>query len=178
MTMTKRIKTSVAIASAAILASGCATRADLSQHSASTYGVNQLNKVQEVKTVDLLSILPARVAVDNSANAKRNAEAGALIGAIIGAALGSRNDRYSGSTAAAGAAVGAGLGGAAGASTPTVIYEEGVTLTYVHQGRTLSSTQVGKTCEFKPGLAVMVSTSGNSDETRIQPNSVCEVVKK
>lgn len=157
----------------AVLLSGCATQQDLSRYSANTYSPSQLNRVQEVKTVDLISILPARVAVDNTANAKRNADTGALMGALLGAALGARSNSRSSSNALLGGAVGAGVGSAAGASTPTVIYQEGVSLTYVYGGRPLSSTQVGKQCEFKPGPAVMVNTEGNANETRIQPNAVC-----
>jgi len=158
---------------------GCATKPDLSQHAANTYTAAHLNRVQEVKTVELIGIIPARVAVDNSANARRNAETGALMGALIGAAVGanSTRNRY-GTGTAVGTATGAGVGSAAGASTPTVIYESGVTLTYVMNGRTLSSTQIGKQCEFKPGLAVMVTTVSGSGETRIQPNAACPTEKK
>ena len=164
--------------SIALLTAGCATNTDLSQHSANTYGAHQLNQTQEVKTIEILSVLTARVAVDNTANAKRQAEVGAMMGAIIGAALGSTNKRRPGATSALGGAAGAGIGSAVGAATPTVIYQEGVTLTYVSADKTLSSTQVGKACEFKPGLAVMVKTMSQANETRIQPNSVCPEEKK
>ena len=100
---------------------------------------------------------------------------GTLIGAALGAKTNNNNPRRQTTNTVLGAAVGAGVGSAAGASTPTVVYEEGVSLTYVYGGRPLSSTQVGKQCEFKPGAAVMVSTDGNANETRIQPNAVCGV---
>lgn len=173
----KMVKIKVLIMLLGALASGCATHQDLSRYSANTYDPSQLNKVQNVKTVDLISILPARIAVDNTANAKRNAETAALIGALAGAALGANanrsNARKQGATTAVGGAVGAGVGAAVGSSTPTVIYEEGVSLTYMFEGAPLSSTQIGKQCEFKPGPAVMVSTEGKANETRIQPNAVC-----
>ncbi|MDI4463003.1 hypothetical protein E7V43_23185, partial [Escherichia coli] len=37
--------------------------------------------------------------------------------------------------------------------------------------RGLTSTQVGKACQFTTGLAVLISTKDN--ETRIQPNATC-----
>ena len=176
----KRIANHSFIVASAFAITACATRPDLSQHSANTYDTSQLNQVQVVKTVEIISVLAARVAVDNTAQANRNSSAGALIGAILGAALGAttHNHDHLSAAVAAGGAIGAGLGAAAGASTPTVIYDEGVTLTYIHEGIALSSTQVGKSCEFKPGLAVMVSAQNKENETRIQPNSVCEMKKQ
>ena len=59
---------------------GCQSNAD--DHAADVYQTDQLNTKQETKTVNIISILPAKVAVDNSQN-KRNAQAfGALIGAV------------------------------------------------------------------------------------------------
>jgi hypothetical protein len=46
---------------------------------------------------------------------------------------------------------------------------DGVTITYKLNEQLLSSTQVGKMCEFQSGTAMMISTTGN--ETRIQPNN-------
>ena len=61
---------------------GCQSNAD--DHAADVYQTDQLNTKQETKTVNIISILPAKVAVDNSQN-KRNAQAfGALIGAVAG----------------------------------------------------------------------------------------------
>ena len=55
---------------------GCQSNAD--DHAADVYQTDQLNTKQETKTVNIISILPAKVAVDNSQN-KRNAQAfGAL----------------------------------------------------------------------------------------------------
>lgn len=53
---------------------GCQSNAD--DHAADVYQTDQLNTKQETKTVNIISILPAKVAVDNSQN-KRNAEASA-----------------------------------------------------------------------------------------------------
>lgn len=78
----------------AILASftlaGCQSNAD--DHAADVYQTDQLNTKQETKTVNIISILPAKVAVDNSQN-KRNAQAfGALIGAVAGGVIGHNVD--------------------------------------------------------------------------------------
>lgn len=51
---------------------GCQSNAD--DHAADVYQTDQLNTKQETKTVNIISILPAKVAVDNSQN-KRNAQA-------------------------------------------------------------------------------------------------------
>lgn len=64
---------------------GCQSNAD--DHAADVYQTDQLNTKQETKTVNIISILPAKVAVDNSQN-KRNAQAfGALIGAVAGGVI-------------------------------------------------------------------------------------------
>lgn len=55
---------------------GCQSNAD--DHAADVYQTDQLNTKQETKTVNIISILPAKVAVDNSQN-KRNAQASARL---------------------------------------------------------------------------------------------------
>lgn len=71
-------------------------------------------------------------------------------------------------------AVGGG-GGAVGAAAGTLVKDksivEGVSLTYKDGTKMFTSTQVGKSCQFTPGLAVVISTKNN--ETRIQPNASC-----
>ena len=126
---------------------GCQSNAD--DHAADVYQTDQLNTKQETKTVNIISILPAKVAVDNSQN-KRNAQAfGALIGAVAGGVIG----------AAAGSMV----------NDKTLV--EGVSLTYKEGTKVYTSTQVGKECQFTTGLAVVITTTYN--ETRIQPNTKC-----
>lgn len=66
-------------------------------------------------------------------------------------------------------------GGVAGAAAGSLVSDktmvEAVSLSYKSGTKVLSSTQVGKSCLFTPGLAVMISTKEN--ETRIQPNAKC-----
>ena len=52
---------------------------------------------------------------------------------------------------------------------------EGVSLTYKQGTKVYTSTQAGRKCQFKPGLAVVITTKAN--ETRIQPNSECPAKK-
>lgn len=136
---------------------GCQSNAD--DHAADVYQTDQLNTKQETKTVNIISILPAKVAVDNSQN-KRNAQAfGALIGAVAGGVIGHNVGSGSNSGTTAGAMV----------NDKTLV--EGVSLTYKEGTKVYTSTQVGKECQFTTGLAVVITTTYN--ETRIQPNTQC-----
>lgn len=47
---------------------GCQSNAD--DYAADVYQTGQLNAKQETKTVNIISVLPAKVAVDNTANKK------------------------------------------------------------------------------------------------------------
>ena len=67
----------------------------------------------------------------------------------------------------AGGAVGNIAGGAVGGDRTS--YVDGVQLTFRYNNKLYNSAQVGQVCEFKPGLAIMISTTPT--ETRIQPNN-------
>lgn len=56
---------------------GCQSNAD--DHAADVYQTDQLNTKQETKTVNIISILPAKVAVDNSKINETQQAFGALI---------------------------------------------------------------------------------------------------
>lgn len=144
---------------------GCQSNAD--DHAADVYQTDQLNTKQETKTVNIISILPAKVAVDNSQN-KRNAQAfGALIGAVAGGVIGHNVGSGSNSGTTAGAVGGGAVGAAAGSMVNDKTLVEGVSLTYKEGTKVYTSTQVGKECQFTTGLAVVITTTYN--ETRIQP---------
>lgn len=150
--------------SVSIVLSGCATG---EQFRANSYTQNQVNQRQAADTVDVLSVMPARVQVDNR-EAKKGAQIAATIGlAIIGGLLGAHSGN-----AGAGALAG-GLGGAIGGgaiSNTTMV--DGVSIAYrTSAGQVFNSAQVGKLCEFKPGMAIVISAASN--ETRVQPNSTC-----
>ncbi|HCB2360403.1 TPA: glycine zipper 2TM domain-containing protein [Escherichia coli] len=148
---------------------GCQSNAD--DHAADVYQTDQLNTKQETKTVNIISILPAKVAVDNAQN-KRNAQAfGALIGAVAGGVIGHNVGSGSNSGTTAGAVGGGAVGAAAGSMVNDKTLVEGVSLTYKEGTKVYTSTQVGKECQFTIGLAVVITTTYN--ETRIQPNTKC-----
>jgi len=132
---------------------------------ADVYQANQLNTPQKTEIVTILMVAPARVSVDNL-EAKRNSQiGGALLGATLGGILGNNAGGHTGT----GGAVGGAAGLAAGSMTSDTELVDGVTLTFSKNGEILSSTQVGRSCEFlvnKPAVII----SSKSNETRIQPN--------
>lgn len=161
---------SVSILTLATL-TGCA--ANTSQYAASTYNTNQLNSRQETKTVEIIAITPAQIMVDNSEQKKQAQMIGALVGAVAGGVVG----HNSGSGSSSNTALGVGAGGAGGAIAGSVVKDkvetDGVSLTYKDAGKAYTSTQIGKACEFTMGIAMMLSSDGDSKETRIQPNAKC-----
>jgi len=168
----KKALLSISFLSASIFAlSGCQSNAD--QYAADVYDAGQLNSKQETKTVNIISVLPAKVAVDNT----KNKQAAQTFGAILGAVAGGITGHNIGSGSGLGTTAGAVGGGAAGAAAGTLVKDksivEGVSLTYKDGTKLFTSTQVGKTCQFSTGLAVVISTKNN--ETRIQPNTTCPV---
>nr|WP_304622271.1 YMGG-like glycine zipper-containing protein [Photobacterium sp. BZF1] len=114
--------------------------------------------------------MPAKVKVDNTKGQKNASKAGALIGAIAGGFIGDNSGE-----AGVGAAIGGIAGGVTGSMVDKEILIDGVSLTYAHDGKTLNAIQVAKACQFKPGIAVMVST--DSGDARLQPNTTCPVEK-
>jgi outer membrane lipoprotein SlyB len=140
---------------------------------ANVYSASQVNQKQDAKVVDILAVLPAKIEVSNE-QAKKAAELlGGIGGAIGGAVIGNNIATHAPINTALGGAAGGAVGVLAGSMVPDKTLVEGVSLTYVEGGRTLNSAQVGKSCEFKPGKAIVISTGPN--ETRIQPNAACPV---
>jgi outer membrane lipoprotein SlyB len=147
---------------------GCATGANLQSN---VYQAGQVNQRQEAEVIDILAVLPAKVEVSNE-EARRLAQAGGVVlGAIGGAAIGNNVKNPSPYTRATGAVAGGTVGGVAGSLVPGKVLVDGVSLTYVENGKTFNSAQVGRTCEFKPGRAIVISAAPG--ETRIQANSQC-----
>lgn len=168
--MNNNIKAGAAAALLALLLGGCQSTG--SEYEANAYTVTQVNQKQEAKTVKIISVMPAKVAVDNTKAKKSASTLGTLLGAVAGAAVG--YNVGSGQSAAgtvAGGVAGGALGNAAAGMVDDKIMVEGVTLAYSENNKVYTSTQVGRNCEFQPGIALMVSTS--ADETRIQPNATC-----
>lgn len=153
--------------SAALLA-GCAT--DGSMYRSDVYTTGQLNQMQEVRTVEIIAVQSARVAVGNTEDRADARNIGMILGAIAGAAIGNHNHHSTSSRVMGGLAGGA-LGGIAGQSVGGSRQElvNGVQLIYRIGDKMYNSTQVGQVCEFKTGTAIMVSQTPT--ETRIQPNN-------
>lgn len=158
----------VAIVASFTLA-GCQSNAD--DHAADVYQTDQLNSKQETKTVNIISVLPAKVAVDNTKNKQAAQTFGAVVGAVAGGVVGHNVGNGSGLGTTAGAVGGGAAGAAAGSMVSDKTLVEGVSLTYKEGKKVYTSTQVGRQCQFTTGLAVVISTSYN--ETRIQPNAQC-----
>jgi outer membrane lipoprotein SlyB len=154
-----------------LLLTGCQNNAD--SYAANVYDTGQLNNKQETKTVNIISILPAKVAVDNTQNKQAAQTFGAVLGLVAGGIAGHNVGSRSALGTTAGAVGGGALGAGAGSLVKDKVLVEGVSLTYKEGTKVYTSTQVGRTCDFTSGLAVVISTKDN--ETRIQPNTACPV---
>ena len=161
-------KVALAASVASLVLAGCAN--DGRYYRSDTYAAGAVNQAQQVRTVEILSIGPAQVAVSNTENRGDAQTIGTIIGAIAGAAIGSHSRHDTASRVIgglAGGAVGNIAGGAVGGDRTS--YVDGVQLTFRYNNKLYNSAQVGQVCEFKPGLAIMISTTPT--ETRIQPNN-------
>lgn len=151
------------------LLAGCSTSGE--QYSANVYKAGQVNSRQAAKTVKILAVMPAKIEVDNT-EGKQNAQMiGGILGAVAGGVVGNKVSNHSKTGTVVGVAGGAGVGAAAGSLVKDTVLVDGVSLTYVEDGQTYNSAQVGKMCEFTPGVALVISTDGA--ETRLQPNATC-----
>jgi len=162
----------ITVSSAVLLAfslSGCQSNAD--PYAADVYDATQLNDKQETKTVKIISILPAKIAVDNTANKQAAQTFGAILGAVAGGVVGHNVGSRSGLGTTAGVVGGGVTGAAAGSLVKDKTLVDGVSLTYKDGTKLYTSTQVGHMCQFTAGIAVVISTKAN--ETRIQPNASC-----
>jgi len=141
---------------------------------ANVYRADQVNTAQEAKVVNILAVLPAKIEADNTQQKQAAQLAGGLLGAVAGGVAGSNmvsRNKVGGATLGA---VGGGTAGAlAGSLVSDKVLVDGVSITYEYNGKTLNSAQVGQSCEYVPGKAVLISTGAN--ETRIQANATCPV---
>ncbi|CAM3581971.1 outer membrane lipoprotein SlyB [Rahnella sp. BIGb0236] len=169
------MKTKIAVSSFVLMAllTGCQSNAD--QYAADTFTTDQLNTRQETRTVNILSVLPAKITVNNQDNRNTATLVGSVLGAIAGGVAGYALG-HGGDLAAVGGAVGgATLGGVTGSAVNSRNTVEGVSLSYKDDTKIYTSVQVGRACQFTNGLAVVFMTQKN--ETRIQPNSTCPAGK-
>lgn len=167
-----------------LLAMGCCSIVALSgcqatgeQHAANVYRADQVNTRQAAKTVQILAVLPAKIEVSNEQQKKAAQVGGAVLGALVGGALAHNASSNHRTEATALGALAAGAAGAAGGSlVKDKVLVDGVSLTYIEEGQTLNSAQVGRLCEYAPGMAIVIATS--ETETRVQPNANCPVAEK
>ncbi|MFC5429175.1 hypothetical protein ACFPTO_10250 [Paraburkholderia denitrificans] len=157
------------IATSAVLA-GCATPGMESK--ADSYSVLDVNQRQEVRTVEILTILPGKVQVSNAENKKAAQMAGAVLGALAGAAVGGSTGPGGWERTGVGTVAGGAAGAVAGSMVSDTVLVDGVQIMYRDGKSAFASAQVGRVCEFKPGPAMMV---GSDTTTRIQPNAQCPV---
>ena len=138
------------------------------------YSSSDLNKQQSVKTIDIIEILPAKIALKDGGNYIESKTVGTILGATVGAITGyALGGGSSNKGAALGGIIGAALGNVSGGivgDSDTIV--DGVTIIYKVNDEIFTSTQAGKVCEFKSGSAYLIST--NDYDTRIQPNTKCE----
>ena len=149
---------------------GCAATG--SQYRANTYQPSQVNTAQAASTIEIMVIMPAKVAVDNSEQKQAVGTAASIGLGLAGGLASSLAGGFGPLGSIAMGAVGAGVGQAVGEAVPGNVEVDGVSLVYVtDQGAQMSSTQVGLPCEFHPGKAILITTGGR--ETRVQPNAQC-----
>lgn len=164
-------KSSIILAGLAMLG-GCVSNTG-ERHQSNVYSATQVNMKQEARTVNILAVMPAKIEVDNKEGKAAAQGIGAFFGAVLGAAATNQQRNTTVGGNAAGGLLGGAIGAGAGSLVSDKVLVDGVSLTYIENGKTLNSAQVGKSCEFKPGVAVMISMS--EKETRIQPNDKCPV---
>ena len=138
------------------------------------YKAGQINTAQAARGIKILKLMPAQIEVDNTQQKHQAEVAGGVLGALAGGLGGGFGGIGVGGTVATTAAGGA-IGVAAGSLVSDKVLVEGVTIAYSENASMFTSTQVGILCEYKLGDAVVISTAQN--ETRVQSNATCPVVK-
>ena len=126
-----------------LILSGCTTTGD--KYRASSYRSTQVNQKQAAEVIEIIAILPAQVEVDNTEAQKKRQILGAILGAAGGAAIG---NAVGGNNTAAGGLLGGAAGAVVASTTENTVLVEGVTITFVQDSKTYSSSQVGRACEL------------------------------
>ncbi len=167
--MKKSSLTAIAFILSSMVVTGCSNSGE--QYQANVYKAGQVNSRQAAKTVKILAVMPAKIEVDNT-QGKQNAQMiGGVLGALAGGVIGNKNTKHSTSGTVTGAVAGGAVGAAGGSLVKDKVLVDGVSITYIEDGQTYNSAQVGQVCEFTPGTALVISSDGS--ETRIQPNATC-----
>jgi outer membrane lipoprotein SlyB len=151
--------------------SGCQATGE--QYQADVFTTNDVNTKKEVKTIELLMVQLGKVQIDNTSGKETATKAAGIFGAVLGAALGSSKNSE---TAALAGLAGGTVGAVGGSMVADKVMVDGVMLTYIENGKTYTSAQVGKECQFKVGIAAMIFNE-DTKETRIQPNNTCPITQ-
>ncbi len=162
----------IALLAVVSILSGCAATGENLQ--SNVYRAGQVNTAQAARSIKIITVLPAKIEIDNAEQKKQAQVGGAILGALaggLGGGFGGLGGLGTTGTTVAGGAVGA----AAGSLVSDKILVEGVSIAYSENGKMFTSAQVGKACEYRPGATIIISTSPT--ETRIQPNASCPVEK-
>ena len=160
----------IALLAVVSILSGCAATGENLQ--SNVYRAGQVNTAQAARSIKIITVLPAKIEIDNAEQKKQAQVGGAILGALaggLGGGFGGLGGLGTTGTTVAGGAVGA----AAGSLVSDKILVEGVSIAYSENGKMFTSAQVGKACEYRPGATIIISTSPT--ETRIQPNASCPV---
>lgn len=161
----------ILVISAMSFLSGCQATGE--QYQADVFTTNDVNTKKEVKTVELLMVQLSKIQIDNTSGKETATKAAGIFGAILGAAVGSTHNSE---TAALAGLAGGTIGAVGGSMVADKVMVDGVMLTYVENGKTYTSAQIGKECQFKVGIAAMIFNE-DTKETRIQPNDNCPVTQ-
>ena len=158
-----------------LVLAGCAATGENLR--SNTYTAAEVNKAQNAEVIEIISVMDAKVVVDNSEQKRKAQTGGATLGALAGGLGGGLGGLSAGGTAGTTVAGGA-IGVAAGSMVSETVMVDGVTIGFRKGagGQVMTSSQVGRKCEFQPGTALLVST-GSRSETRIQPNATCPTGK-
>ncbi|MGI9392186.1 MAG: hypothetical protein ACR2N8_01430 [Parvibaculales bacterium] len=132
------------------------------------YSAVDINKRQEVIELEIISVKKAKVVLDDIRKLEVGKLFGSLVGAAIGSAVGNRSDNE-GEAIIAGIVAGRDIASNL-ADRKSVI--DGVSIVYRQGNKNFSSAQLGRPCEYKAGKAFIIS--GDREETRVQPNAVCQ----
>ncbi len=161
-------KITIATVVGSMILAGCATPG--MENRADSYSATEVNQRQEVRTIEILTILPARVQVSNEQNKQAAQLTGTVLGALAGAAVGGATGPGGWGRTGAGTVAGGVVGAAAGSMVSDKVMVDGVQIAYRDGKKSFISAQVGRVCEFKPGMAMMI---GSDTTTRVQPNAQC-----
>ena len=171
----KNFKKYAIIAAIAATLTGCA--ADGQQYRANAFAAEETGFEDGARIVEIATITPAKIYVDNSQQKQAVGAVGSVLGAVAGGIAGYN---LGGKGGVLGAVAGVAAGGAGGAALGAVVKDkvavDGVLISYRNEGQEKINVakHVGRVCEYVPGKSLAV---GEGKNTKIQPNAECPAEK-